>query len=70
MHCKTIGEIEHNKESLMSEEKKMINLDKKQFFELKQIIFDKDEEVAFKFLENHIYKHIKKHKKSHFESPF
>lgn len=48
----------------MNEEKEAVALDKKQVFELVQIIFDSDKEAALKFLENHIYRPIQKRKES------
>ena len=46
----------------MEEEKEVIQLDKEQVFELVQIVLDNDNDAAFKFLENNIYKPIEKRK--------
>jgi hypothetical protein len=44
------------------EEKEVVSLNKKQVFELVQIIFDNDKDAAFKFLEEIIYKPLQKRK--------
>ena len=48
----------------MEEEKEVVLLGKEQVFELVQIVFDKDENAALKFLEENIYQPIQKRKKS------
>jgi len=52
------------------EEREVITLDQRQILELQEIIFDKDKDAAFKFLEENIYKPIKKRKESHCKGPF
>lgn len=54
----------------MAEEKETIILDQRQILELDGIILDKDKDVAFKFLEENIYKIIKKRRESHCKPPF
>lgn len=53
----------------MPEEKEIISLDQRQVLELEEIIFDKDKDAAFKFLEENIYRPIKKRKESHCKPP-
>lgn len=54
----------------MLEEKVTIILDQRQILELEEIILDKDNDAAYKFLEDYIYKPVKKSKESHCKPPF
>jgi hypothetical protein len=54
----------------MPEEKEIISFSQDQILELVEIIFDKDKEAAFKFLEENVYKPIKKRKESHCKPQF